>query len=202
MTLTFAPGETNAHIESFSPSIALFWLKADMGVSNTRLAHKMPNTVFGVIPVGARNTAIPLANIAGVSVSTSVSGGRLGFGLLTSFIALAATVEGSVAGLFWLLFGLLMIFNAFKATLDVSNNGGGVTSVDVSVLERAKLEAFRAEVDQRLFADHSQLRHVESMGVQQDHLTATLLNTQLTALQTTPQPVGASTAPEPNQISS
>ena len=202
MTLNFAPGETNAHVETFSPSAVLFWLKAEMGVSNTRLAHKVPNTIFGLIPVGARDTAIPLSNVAGVSVTTSVSGGRLAFGLLISFIAFAAIAGGSIGpGLFWLVLGVAMSFDSFKASLDVSNNGGGVTSVAVSVLERAKLEAFRSEVDQRLFASQSDLRHVETMGVQQDQLTAMLLNTQLASLQGADQPVPVSAPPaNPNQI--
>ena len=181
MTLIFAPGESDAHVQSFSPSALFFWLKAEMGVSDTRIAHKIPNTVLG-IPLGSQDTAIPLNNVAGVSVNKKFHAGRFIFGFVVTMASLAAIAESAGAAV-WLLLGLAICISSFKARLDITNNGGGTTSVAVSIFERRALETFRAEVDQRLFANQSQLRHVEMVDLQQQQLTATLMNTQLTNLQ-------------------
>lgn len=61
-----------------------------------------------------------------------------------------------------------------SSVLKIKNNGGGETTLQVSILKKAKLEQFRNEVNARLFADHQGIRHEESMGMQ----TKNLLNQQ------------------------
>lgn len=67
---TFAPGEKDVVGEHFSPNVLLFWLKTAVAASNTRVQYRSPNTILGLIPLGAETQTIPLRNIASVNTST------------------------------------------------------------------------------------------------------------------------------------
>lgn len=57
---TYAPGEKNIVGDRFSPSVIIFWLKTSIAASSTRVQYKAPNTLFGLIPLGASTKTIPL----------------------------------------------------------------------------------------------------------------------------------------------
>lgn len=58
---TYAPGEKNIVGDRFSPSVIIFWLKTSIAASSTRVQYKAPNTLFGLIPLGASTKTIPFA---------------------------------------------------------------------------------------------------------------------------------------------
>ena len=165
--ISFAPGETNIFGDKFSPSLVLFWLKTEIATTNARIVVKMPNTLMGLIPLGYKDEAYPLSNVASVGVEVKFSLGRAFFGAVFTIIGLATLFKVPVLGLIFLLLGVPMVLNAMSAALKVQNNGGAVSFVQVSILEKAKLEALRNEINSRLFADHQGLRHQEAMGYQQ-----------------------------------
>ena len=166
--LSFAPGESNVYAQKFSPSVILFWLKTETAVTNVRVVAKKPNTLLGLIPLGYQDEAYPLASIASAGVEIKFSVGRALFGIIFFFIGIA-TIKSPV-GFIFLLIGISMILNSLSAALKLTNNGGGVSYLKVSALEKAKLENFRNEVNSRLFADHQGMRHQETMSMHQMNL--------------------------------
>lgn len=170
--ITFAPGETGVTSSKFSPSVIMFWLKTEIAVTNTRVVSKSPNTLFGVIPLGYKDDAFPLSGTASVGVEVKFSVGRAIFGLI--FLILGLNMLDNFGGYIFLILAISWILNAMSAALKIKNHGGGVSMIRVSILEKSKLESMRDEINNRLFADHSRLRHEESMGMQ----TKSLLNQQ------------------------
>jgi hypothetical protein len=168
-TLQFAPGEQNVKETSVSTSVILFWLQTLIGVTNTRVVTRAPNTILGVIPLGYQDAAYPLSNVASVGVNARFSVRRLVVGLICLFVGFAMIGKSGV-GLVLILVAIATLANVMKAALVIQNNGGGITYIDVSILQKSKLEQFREEINQRLFADHAHLRHAESMGVQNQQL--------------------------------
>jgi hypothetical protein len=158
--LHFAPGESSVHTTKFSPSVILFWLKTEMGVTNTRVVSRRANTLLGVIPLGYAEETFPLASTAATAVDIKFSLGR--------------AILNNIFGWILLLLGASMLLNALSARLKITNNGGGSTFLQVSILEKAKMEQFRNEINARLFADHQGLRHQETMDIH----TKNLLNQQ------------------------
>lgn len=77
---TFAPGEKNIIGDRFSPSVIIFWLKTSIAASSTRIQYTTPNTLFGLIPLGADTKTIPLRNVASVDTSTKFNLGSLVWG--------------------------------------------------------------------------------------------------------------------------
>ena len=85
---TFAPGEKNIIGDRFSPSVIIFWLKTSIAASSTRIQYKSPNTLFGLIPLGADTKTIPLRNVASVDTSTKFNLGSLVWGVVFLLIGL------------------------------------------------------------------------------------------------------------------
>lgn len=170
--LHFAPGESNVSTAKFSPSVILFWLKTEMGVTNTRVVSRRANTLLGVIPLGYTEETFPLANTAGTTVDVKFSLGRAIFGLI--FLLISFQMLNNLFGWILLILGLSMLLNALSTRLKITNNGGAATTLQISILEKAKMEQFRNEINARLYADHQGLRHQETM----DMHTKNLLNQQ------------------------
>jgi len=97
------------------------------------------------------------------------------------------------------LLGLSMLANVWSAALIIVNNSGGNFVLGVSVLEKGKLERFRAQVEQQVYANHQKMRHQESLNLQTHSLY--VQQEQLRVLQErlgTPQGYAAP-YPPPNQ---
>lgn len=167
--LQFAPGETNVTEAQFSPSVVLFWLRTSVGVSSTRIVTHEPNTILGVIPLGYNDRTYPLRQVAGVQVNAKASVARFLLGLILFFTGISLLTK-SPLGIFLVLIGVALLANAMSAAMIIQNSGGGLSGVRVSIFQKKKLEAFREEVNQRVFADQELLRHTEHMQVQNQQL--------------------------------
>ena len=168
--ISFAPGETNVKSSKFSPSVIMFWLKTEIAVTSTRVVSKAPNTLFGLIPLGYKDSTYPLKNVAGVGVEVKFSVARALFGII--FLIIGANFTDNFFGWVLIILALSMILNALNASLKIQNNGGGTSEIKVSILEKSKLEDLRDEINHRLFADHDRLRHDEAMNVSNASLQA------------------------------
>ena len=93
---TFAPGEKNIIGDRFSPSVIIFWLKTSIAASSTRIQYTTPNTLFGLIPLGADTKTIPLRNVASVDTSTKFNLGSPVWGVVFLLIGLGC-LDSSVA---------------------------------------------------------------------------------------------------------
>lgn len=122
-------------------------------------------SLMGGIPFGYADAQFPLNNVASAGVSVRFSLARAIFGFLLLLIALALMSNTALGGVIMLLLAASLLANALSAALVIVNNGGGATSLRVSFFEKSKLEAFRAQINHRLFADHEGMRHNEVMGM-------------------------------------
>lgn len=197
---TFAPGEKDVVGEHFSPNVLLFWLKTAVAASNTRVQYRSPNTILGLIPLGAETQTIPLRNIASVNTSTKFNMGSFLFGIIFIIAGLATFGSSAVGGLILLILGIANIVNMMSAKLDFVNQAGGKNSVMVSILEKDKLAHLSQSIQERIFADMEGIRHQESMNMQQQQFTvqaqqAMLQQQMLDAQRAAAQQSNGATAP-------
>jgi len=172
--LTLAPGETNVHSVSVTPSLLLFWFKTELTVTNQRISWHSPNTLLAVIPLGYSQAAYPLQNTASIAATARFSLWRALFGIFWIIIGLSSLSAGGVGAAF---LGLIITFlgagtalNSWRTSLDVTNNGGGVEQVYVSFRDRKVVEEFAREAQTRLFTNYEGLRHQESVSYAQAQL--------------------------------
>lgn len=136
---TFAPGEKNIIGDRFSPSVIIFWLKTSIAASSTRIQYTTPNTLFGLIPLGADTKTIPLRNVASVDTSTKFNLGSLVWGVVFLLIGLGCLDSSVAVALVLILVAASNLANTMSAQLDFVNQAGGRNSVKVSILEKDKL---------------------------------------------------------------
>ena len=70
--------------EEFMPSLALFWLKSRVVITNRSILTGNPNTILKVLPVGRQTQNIGLAHIINVESDREFSLSKLVFG--TGFV--------------------------------------------------------------------------------------------------------------------
>ena len=169
---TFAPGERNVIGDRFSPSVVIFWLKTSIAASSTRIQYKSPNTLFGLIPLGADTKTIPLRNVASVDTSTKFNLGSLVWGLVWLFVALGCFQSSVAIAILLLLVAAANPANTTSASLVFRDPSGGANTITVSILEKDKLMQLSQEIQKLVFADADQLRHEESMAMAQQQYTA------------------------------
>lgn len=141
---TFAPGEKNIIGDRFSPSVIIFWLKTSIAASSTRIQYTTPNTLFGLIPLGADTKTIPLRNVASVDTSTKFNLGSPVWGVVFLLIGLGCLDSSVAVALVLILVAASNLANTMSAQLDFVNQAGGRNSVKVSILEKDKLAALAA----------------------------------------------------------
>lgn len=100
---TYAPGEQDIVGDRFSPSVIIFWLKTSIAASSTRVQYRAPNTLFGLIPLGASTKTIPLRNIASVDTNTKFNLGSLVWGLFFLFVGFGMFDSNALAAIVCLL---------------------------------------------------------------------------------------------------
>jgi len=160
---TFAPGEKNIIGDRFSPSVIIFWLKTSIAASSTRIQYTTPNTLFGLIPLGADTKTIPLRNVASVDTSTKFNLGSLVWGVVFLLIGLGCLDSSVAVALVLILVAASNLANTMSAQLDFVNQAGGRNSVKVSILEKDKLMQLAQNIQRLVFADVEGQRHQESM---------------------------------------
>lgn len=171
-----APGESNVSGVKVSPSLLTPYLKGELMCSSTRLVYKVPNTLLGLIPLGADENTIPLKSIASVNTSTKLKLARLLIGLLFLILGLSSISSSLPSAVILLLIAGILLAMSFPASLNVVNHAGGTTSVTVSILEKDALQKFAKDLQNRVFADLDATRHDEAMS-------ARLMQTQLQQMQ-------------------
>lgn len=169
---TFAPGEKNIIGDCFSPSVIIFWLKTSIAASSTRVQYRAPNTLFGLIPLGADTKTIPLRNVASVDTSTKFNLGSLVWGVVFLLIGLGCLDSSVAVALVLILVAAANLANTMSASLVFHDPSGGANTITVSILEKDKLMSLAQEIQSRVFADADQLRHEESMRMAEKQYTA------------------------------
>lgn len=159
-----APGEKDVFGESFMPSLATPYLKTQLMCSSTRFVYKAPNTLLGLIPLGAEENILPIRNIASVSTNSRFFPLRAIAGLILLISGLLS-LNNILLGIVLMLIGALMLLTSFPGQLKVTNPAGGTTSIIVSCLDKKKLAHFAQELQNRVFADQEAIRHDEAQAL-------------------------------------
>ncbi|SHE24312.1 hypothetical protein [Actinomyces glycerinitolerans] len=165
-----APGETGVYGESFLVSILAPYLKGQLMCSTTRFVYKVPNTLLGIIPIGNTENTIPLSAIAAVSTSSRFKVGRALLALVLAILGFAMIGDSPLGGLLCLLLAVMFALTSISLALVATNHAGGSFGPEVSVLDKAKLEAFRAELQNRVFADTAALQHGQAQDLRMQSL--------------------------------
>jgi uncharacterized membrane protein YidH (DUF202 family) len=144
MGFVLGKDEVQVDEKQFTANLLLAWLKTDFTITSKRIVGEQPNTLLGLIPFGKKEVTYPLKNIASVSVSTKFHAKRFVLGLFLGFLGIA-TLDG--VGFIFLLLAVLPLLNCFTSSLDIRNNSGQATNLELSILEKDKVKDFVKQVN-------------------------------------------------------
>lgn len=182
--ISAAPGEEHIYADNFLASLLMPYMKAQLLVSSTRYVTRYPNSFLGFIPLGYVEENIPMHAIATVAANMRFRFGRFVLGVLTGLAGVVGVFINLDFRFFpFLILSGLFLLAAFPIMLVVVTNSGFVNVVTVSVLERKRMEIFRAEMQQRLFADQELLRHREAQEFRAQQLQVQQMMLQQQQLQ-------------------
>lgn len=121
-------------------SLLTFYLKGEIAAEQNFIRFKEPNTILGLIPLGAKKENIPVTQIASVQSNMRVKFLKLVVGVIVSFFALSLFKDSFLGGLIILLIGLNVVLDAFEIDLDISTTSGQMKSIDFFIFDKSKAD--------------------------------------------------------------
>ena len=165
-----APGETSVYGQRFIVSLLFPFLKAEMMCSSSRFVYKVPNTLFGIIPIGSEENTFPISAISAVTTAGRFRFGRAFLALILLIFGFAFIDDYPVRGAILLLLSVVFALTSYSTALVVTNHAGGSFGLEISFIESRKLRAFTVELQNRVFADWEATRHGEAQEIRMQTL--------------------------------
>ena len=150
MSFVLGKDEESIETKDFTTNLVLAWLKTNFTITSKRIVGYKPNTLLGLIPLGKVEVTYPLKNIASVGVSTKFHVKRFIFGIILVLIGLNTLGDSFLTGLILLLLGALPLLNSYTSTFNISNNAGQSHLIEISILEKSKVQDFVNSVNKTI----------------------------------------------------
>ena len=143
----------------FMTSYLTFYLKGHIGIHSDHVDLTIPNTIFGLIPLGSNNRSIdvnqivsPVSNFK-VTPLTLILGFFLGIGGLLSIPEAIASVPSAgidnlLTTLFLTLVGILLFLNSLQTTIGITLTSGEIIAIPLVVFEKSKADLIRERISQ------------------------------------------------------
>lgn len=109
---------------TYMTSLFTFYLKGEIKSEQNFISFKVPNTILGLIPLGAQTEKFTISQIASTATNTRLSLKYLLLGILLVLWGFSGLTESFLLGLILLLLGINNIVNAFIINLVVTTTAG------------------------------------------------------------------------------
>lgn len=150
------------HRERFSPNLFMLWLHTAVVISSTRVRHRAPNTILGLIPIGEASRTVPLRNIASVDANTRFNIGNLLTGIIAMPVGMNPFSDDGILedshpmlGFILLIVAIASLLNTMTTRLNFANQNGETNTLTVSILEQEKLHHHPGSSAPRHSATHA-----------------------------------------------
>ncbi|MBO6244118.1 MAG: hypothetical protein J6O41_06120 [Clostridia bacterium] len=125
---------------TFITSFLTFYLKGEISQEKNFVKFKIPNTILGLIPLGAHKKTIAVNQIASTDTDFRLLFKNLLIGIVVAIIGLASFSSSALAGLVVLALGVLIVLNSFQTELVVHQTSGQSLIVSFIIFEKSKAE--------------------------------------------------------------
>lgn len=124
----------------YMTSLLTFYLKGEIKSEQNFINFKVPNTILGLIPLGARTSKLPVNQIASVFTNKQLKFGKLIVGVLATWVGLGMFGSSFIAGLILTFIGVNVAIDAFEIDLIVAINAGQEKVIDFYIFDKSKAE--------------------------------------------------------------
>lgn len=136
----------------FMTSLLTFYLKGEISKRDNFVTLKIPNTIFGLIPLGAQTENIPINQISLVGASFHLLVGRLFLGIIAALIGLSVMGDSFSFGIIMLLLGVLTVINSFQTIFTVDLTSGRNITLSFVIFEKSKAALAEQEINRLISA--------------------------------------------------
>ena len=131
----------------YATSLWTFYIKGEIKDEHNFIVLRMPNTILGFIPQGAKTNKVPISQVASTSTNFRMNLKSFLAGLLGMFVGLGFLGKSPVFGIIMLLWGFGTFIDAFEIDLVVTTTGGQDILVDFLIFEKAKAALASDEIN-------------------------------------------------------
>lgn len=130
----------------YMTSLFTFYLKGEIKSEQNFIVFKNPNTILGLIPLGARTEKYPINQIASTSTNFKLRIKKLILGIIVAIVAFSIISESFIAGLVLLALAANWIIDAFEVDLVVTTTAGQAKLIDFLVFDKGKAQLAEQQI--------------------------------------------------------
>lgn len=136
----------------YMTSLLTFYLKGEIRTEKNFIQFKTPNTILGLIPLGAKTEKFTIDQISSTTTNFRLQLKYLIFGIFWLLIAVSCLSDSDTlaAGLICLLLGINNIIDAFEINLIVTTTAGKEQLIDFIIFDKSKAEMAEQEINKMI----------------------------------------------------
>lgn len=134
-------------------SVFCFWIRGTYTLTDRSVEISEPNRILGCIPVGRRNSSIPLWSISGVQIDSWYSVGEIIAGIIALLLGIVAFSQSAIMALIIILFAIGVILCSIHTRFRIQNNGTEY-AVDIPFYGKKQITRFARALSASMFAAH------------------------------------------------
>lgn len=136
----------------FGFCILTFYLKGEISQEQNFVKLKQPNTILGLIPLGAKKESLPVNQLSVVESNFKLKFFRLLIGAVVAIMGIIMFPESFLAGLIILLLGANTAITAFETDLIIQTTSGAEKTISFFIFEKSKANLAETQINQLISA--------------------------------------------------
>lgn len=128
-------------------SLLTFYLKGEISTEQNFVKFKEPNTILGLIPLGARKESVAINQIASTQTNFKLKFGKLLIGIILAILAVTMLPNSVALGIILFVIAANSIIDAFEIDLKVNMTSGQVKLIDFFIFEKGKAEQAEFQIN-------------------------------------------------------
>ncbi len=133
---------------TYMTSLLTFYLKGEIRQEQNFVNLKKPNTILGLIPLGAKKDSLPVSQLSSVETNFKLYIGRLLTGAIIAILGLCLISSSFIAALILLIIGVNRAITAFETILTIKTTAGDIKNISFLVFEKAKADMAENQIRQ------------------------------------------------------
>ncbi len=132
----------------YMTSLLTFYLKGEIQQEQNFVNLKKPNTILGLIPLGAKKDSIPVTQLASVESSFNLHFGRLLIGVIIAIVGFSMLADSFMMGLILLIVGANQAITAFETVLTIKTTAGDIKTISFLIFDKGAAELAEKQIRQ------------------------------------------------------
>ena len=131
----------------YMTSLLTFYLKGQIKSDQNFIVFKNPNTILGLIPLGAKTEKFPVTQIAATATNFKLKFVKLLLGIFVAILGFVMMKDSVAGALILLVISANWIIDAFEIDLVVTTTAGQEKCIDFFVFEKKKAVSAEQQIN-------------------------------------------------------